>query len=658
MARVETIEMAFKADISNLQSELGKMPGITDKEARKMVSQLNTQMKKAERAAKRAAKATRKSWKKTADQIGKAAIGVAGLGVAFVAMGQKTADATNLLVDLGTRSGLAVDTLAGLQLAARGSGLEFSSLESALVGLPKRMSDMQRGAGEGKVAFERLGVSVENADGTMRSSDETFQDLMQSLSDIESPTEKAALATQLFGKSGTMLLQSLGNTAALDTFISQASVFGAEVGPDAAKSAGDWQRSMAGLTTVIEGAASRITASMGGGGISGVVDDLAAGIVFMTATATPMLEKFMSVISNVAGAVAAFTTDGISGFSRWNEQNDIFNDGLFDFTGILDGAVEQMEKYQKGQKAIIKSGSTPGPQGVFTPDNDGAVEVEKSIAKAADGLDTLAAKWRRAIEVSQVGELQVKTDEDRLEIQELHLAGKLTELELSQATAAADADLMAAEQARFDQAKKARDEAKAENDKNHQEQIAQMHERNQSNITSISGSVGAIGEAMAFVAEQGTEANSKAQRRLFNLSKAAAISDVAINSAVAITKALSQLGPVAGALAAGAITATAGVQAAVISSQELPAFHSGGVVKPDESMARLLKGEAVLTRQAVSQIGESGVRSLNSGGGGGSQVVAIPVYKHFDRFAQDEVRRSGALGKAIRGSARRGQRGY
>ena len=88
----------------------------------------------------------------------------AAVGVLIKAL----ADSKNELIDTATRTGLTTQTIAGLRLAAEGSGLQLSALATGLQQLPKRMSDFARGTGEAKIAFEQLGVSVTNADGSQR----------------------------------------------------------------------------------------------------------------------------------------------------------------------------------------------------------------------------------------------------------------------------------------------------------------------------------------------------------------------------------------------------------------------------------------------------------------------------------------------------------
>ena len=65
----------------------------------------------------------------------------AGLG-AVKALTQGLADSRNELADTATRTGITAHTLAGLRLAAEGSGLTLGNLSGSLALFPKRMRDM------------------------------------------------------------------------------------------------------------------------------------------------------------------------------------------------------------------------------------------------------------------------------------------------------------------------------------------------------------------------------------------------------------------------------------------------------------------------------------------------------------------------------------
>lgn len=133
----ETISLSFQADLGDLKKQLASMQGVTKKEAAAMVRELNTGFKQAERAAAKAARANRKQFKQMANSAKLAGAAIVGVAGSVVALSQAFADLQNELADASARTGVAVETLAGLRLAAEGSGLEFRNLEAGLNKLPK-----------------------------------------------------------------------------------------------------------------------------------------------------------------------------------------------------------------------------------------------------------------------------------------------------------------------------------------------------------------------------------------------------------------------------------------------------------------------------------------------------------------------------------------
>jgi hypothetical protein len=159
-------------------------------------------------------------------------------------------------------------------------------------------------------------------------------------------------------------------------------------------------------------------------------------------------------------------------------------------------------------------------------------------------------------------------------------------------------------------------------------------------------------EITAMLEEEMANASIEERKRLFAIQKGASIADAAINGAVAVTRALAELGPIAGAIAAGVITATTAAQISMIAGQE-PAFDVGGMVRggvmsssSDQMAVSVLPGEAVLNRSATEGLGESGVNALNRGSGLGG-VTVVPAYRHFDRFIADEYRKGGSFRRIV-----------
>ena len=132
--------------------------------------------------------------KKTAG-MSAAAAGVLG---ALGGMALKSVTAADDLNTLAKQSGL---TTAELQKIQYASDLVDVSMEDIVAA----QSKVVKGMAEGSAAYEKLGISTTNADGSLRSSNEVFYETLQALGNVSNETERDALAMEIFGKSASSL---------------------------------------------------------------------------------------------------------------------------------------------------------------------------------------------------------------------------------------------------------------------------------------------------------------------------------------------------------------------------------------------------------------------------------------------------------------------
>ena len=165
-----------------------------------------------------------------------------------------------------------------------------------------------------------------------------------------------------------------------------------------------------------------------------------------------------------------------------------------------------------------------------------------------------------------------------------------------------------------------------------------------------SGFATGVADALEAIYTHSEQLSTDQKRKLFYLSQAAAMSDVAINGIVAISETLAAYGatPAGIALSIG-LGATTAAQIATIAAEQ-PSFDIGGVIRggvmadsPDQMGVSVLPGESILNRSATERLGEGGVNALNGGGGTGQEIIVVPAYRHFDRFIKDEYRKGGAF---------------
>ena len=141
-------------------------------------------------------------------------IGVA-LGAAMVAIGTATVAAGKALVDMtintaayademltqSSITGMSVERLQAYSYAADLVDVSLDTLTGSMAKNVKSMSNAADGNKSYAEAYDRLGVSVTNADGTLRDSEDVYWDAIDALGQVSNETERDALAMQLFGKS-------------------------------------------------------------------------------------------------------------------------------------------------------------------------------------------------------------------------------------------------------------------------------------------------------------------------------------------------------------------------------------------------------------------------------------------------------------------------
>ena len=124
-----------------------------------------------------------------------AAAGVLGTlgGLAY-----KSVTAADDLNTLAKQTGLSTDALQKMQYASDLVDVSVEDITGAVGKMKKAMSGSPD-------AFNNLGVSVTNADGSMRDAEDVFYDTLEALSKIENETERDQAAYEVFGKSADQL---------------------------------------------------------------------------------------------------------------------------------------------------------------------------------------------------------------------------------------------------------------------------------------------------------------------------------------------------------------------------------------------------------------------------------------------------------------------
>lgn len=128
--------------------------------------------------------------------------GFSGAGAAVLtgltALGYKSVTAADDLNTLSKQTGISTEELQKMQYASDRVDVSLDTITGALAKMKKNMTSHAE-------TWETLGISVTNADGSMRDASDVFYEAIQALSEIENETERDQLAMDLFGKSADEL---------------------------------------------------------------------------------------------------------------------------------------------------------------------------------------------------------------------------------------------------------------------------------------------------------------------------------------------------------------------------------------------------------------------------------------------------------------------
>ena len=276
----------------------------------------------------------------------------------------------------------------------------------------------------------------------------------------------------------------------------------------------------------------------------------------------------------------------------------------------------------------------------------GAAEQERQRKAAEEGAKRRAAEAAAAADLAK---LVVSASEDQLTAQEKIRAKYDEQLETIARLEKASRDHVAAEAARAESysrlqrdlaaadkadADKAADKKKKEDDDKKKEEIKSAKQISDAHKELTKSTISAIDDGAA--ALQGmVKEGSAAYTALFLARQGAAAASTVVNTAEAISAALTIPPPMGEAIAVERGLVGAAQLAAIVgaSIQGLKKNHAGSSgIAPDESLRLVLNSEAVLNPAATAAMGgHAGVARFNAGGGSGQGDGRVAVLQWRNR---------------------------
>ena len=120
---------------------------------------------------------------------------------ALISMTKESAAYADEILTQSAVTGLSTEALQEYQYAAELVDVSLDTLTSSQTKMIRSMDAARRGSKEQAEAFDKLGISVQNADGTLRDAQDVFGDAIDALGAISNETERDAIAMTIFGRS-------------------------------------------------------------------------------------------------------------------------------------------------------------------------------------------------------------------------------------------------------------------------------------------------------------------------------------------------------------------------------------------------------------------------------------------------------------------------
>ncbi|WOF43767.1 phage tail tape measure protein [Sphingopyxis indica] len=135
-------------------------------------------------------------------------IGVAAINE-FRQMGRAALDAVGGLGEAAAAVGVTTGALQEYRYMATQVGLSTEEMDNTVAQLTRRLGDAAVGVKEPADALKKLGISLTDANGRIRNTEDVLPEVAEGMKRLKDPTMQASIAADLFGRSGQKLLPLL-----------------------------------------------------------------------------------------------------------------------------------------------------------------------------------------------------------------------------------------------------------------------------------------------------------------------------------------------------------------------------------------------------------------------------------------------------------------
>lgn len=182
------------------------------------------------------------------------------------AIGEVATRSTEWADDLETLSsqiGVSTTTLQEWAYASDFVDVSVETLQGSMTKLVRSMSEAQNGSTSAQAAFDSLGVSYQNIDGHLKSTEQVFYEVIDALGGIENVAERDAISMAIFGRSAQDLNTLIeAGSGSLQAYGQEAQQLGIIMSEDQIQALSSMQSSFDKLNNVMNASKNLLSASV------------------------------------------------------------------------------------------------------------------------------------------------------------------------------------------------------------------------------------------------------------------------------------------------------------------------------------------------------------------------------------------------------------
>ena len=233
-----------------------------------------------------------------------------GLGVMLaaplVASAKAFASMGDSVAKMAKRTGFSTEALSELGFAAQQSGSSIEDVEKGVRRMQRTVTDASMGMKSAQDALGELGLSYQQLKNL--SPEQQFELIADRISTIKNPTQKAAIAMMLFGRSGTALLPMMEKGAAgMKELRDEAKRLGLTIGGEDAAAAEELTDAMGRIWKVV-----KMTAFQVGAALAPALQKMAGYIKDVMVQFNAWIAENRQLVVTVAKVVAGIIAGGIA----------------------------------------------------------------------------------------------------------------------------------------------------------------------------------------------------------------------------------------------------------------------------------------------------------------------------------------------------------